>query len=82
MFSLVYLLQTNEFDWQLRTDIFRGDSVTIAGRQPMSPNWQCMKISNGEFVRLLRESHNILAEAPLERERCLFPTANQSIDHE
>jgi hypothetical protein len=65
MFSLLYMIGTQEFDWQLRKVIYQDENIKMGTAQGLSPPSQCTKFSADSIRAILAKSDNKFARAPL-----------------
>src|ERR1700732_3014933 len=82
MFSLLYMIGTQEPDWQLRKVIYEDENIKMMGTvQGLSPPSQCTKFSADSIRAILSKSNNKFAHAPLSpiSNICLPPDTNMEV---
>ncbi len=65
MFSLLYMIGTQELDWQLRKVIYQNENIKMGTAQGLSHPSQCTKFSAESIRAILSKSGNKFAGAPL-----------------
>jgi hypothetical protein len=65
MFSLLYMIGTQEFDWQLKKNVYQDEYGTVSNLQALSPPEQCTKFSVESLKSILSVSGNMFSGAPL-----------------
>jgi hypothetical protein len=64
IFNLLGFILSNEFDWQIKKQVYRGAGDIYYKTQPVSPRSQCTMFTDTEVRARLVAAGNLFAEAP------------------